>query len=373
MISSYAAQYVYVMIAVVLTLLLSLYLFTLFTKINTARKKATQKKHEQSITPVLQRVLQPTEPIDENARQQDYQALDWKNKGRSFYEVIERLLLAALSHPETEEEKRARALDLAYQLELPAQCLSLIKNRDAEKVALGCYKAGLYKYEQALPSMLDALKLLSSNCQMQIIQAISSIGDVAAMEEAFDRIQGAVLINQRSLAEAMDSFAGDKYQLYRRMFQHSSEYVMITFMKSIDAETAKMLIPEILSIAQTGDKEIRIAAIKALTKAGDQEQIPYLLKALSDPDWEIRAIAAKALGQLTPPEASEHLLKAVCDAEWWVRQNAATALLSYPNFESLLTAALKTGDSFARDSLLHAVKKKGDNKLLLLLNPESSN
>jgi HEAT repeat protein len=74
------------------------------------------------------------------------------------------------------------------------------------------------------------------------------------------------------------------------------------------------------------EREVRLAAFKALGTLGDARALRPLIEALEDPQWEVRAQAARSLGLLRNPEAVPVLAKTLADPKWWVRRNAGEAL-----------------------------------------------
>lgn len=73
-------------------------------------------------------------------------------------------------------------------------------------------------------------------------------------------------------------------------------------------------------------KNLRIAAIRALGHFPDPKSITSLIPLLKDPEWEVRALAARSLGYLRAPEALSALIPLLSDSVWWVRLNGALAL-----------------------------------------------
>ncbi len=74
------------------------------------------------------------------------------------------------------------------------------------------------------------------------------------------------------------------------------------------------------------NKNLRIAAIRALGHFSDPVSTSSLIPLLKDGEWEVRAIAARALGYLRAKEALSELSLLLKDEIWWVRMNGALAL-----------------------------------------------
>ncbi|MCL2128795.1 MAG: HEAT repeat domain-containing protein, partial [Treponema sp.] len=277
-------------------------------------------------------------------------------------EILEDLLLEIIENGKTETRIRARTI--ADEIGLPPRSLAMIRSRLENIIAIGCRKAGLYQYGEAVPDIVKALDIFSSNTQFEVLMALSRIGNTGVMVQAFDKIHKYILVNERAINEIVNVFSGDRFELFHKMLFHESDYLVRIFLKAIDKETANALISDILIKAKTGDKETRLASIIAIGKSGNMKKIPVLTRAMRDTEWEIRAMAAKTLGILTGPAAISPLMKAARDREWWVRQNAVNSILAYPGCEMILASIIKSGDKYAYDSILYTLEKNNQKKLL---------
>ena len=330
-----------------------------------AHDKRRDRKNVKKINPYLKKLL-TAETVDffknhENMLSGLVEIL----KTKACFQTLENMLLDILEYGEG--EAAVRASTIAYYFEYPEKCISMIRDRLAGNVAIGCRKAGLYHYADAIPDILKALDIVSSETQLQALMALARIGNITAMLEAFDKIYRLVLINERTVNEILNAFMGDRFELYKKMIHHKSEYLVYLFLKAIDQETAGRLIEDIIQLYKTGGKETRLACIIAIGKAGNSRKNYMLVHALGDKEWEIRAAAAKTLGVLTDPDAIGPLAKAARDREWWVRQNAVSSILVYPNCEEVLVSLAETGDKYAYDSIQYTLGRAKKRQLLVRL------
>lgn len=280
----------------------------------------------------------------------------------SFCRTLEEILLKTIE--QSDEETKVKARMLAYDFDFPKKCTSMIRERLTSNVAMGCYKAGMYQYPGALPDLLKALNILSSEVQFQALIALSRIGSAETLVQAFGKINKFIFINTRAVTEILGIFQGNRYELFRQMIHNESDFLVNLFLKAIDKETANTLIEDIVSIYKKGGKETRLACITAIGKSENSSKIPIVIKALSDSEWEIRAIAAKILGVMTSQKAIPPLSRAACDREWWVRQNAITSILAYPNHREILASIAQKGDKYAYDCIVYTLGKAGKPGLL---------
>lgn len=287
-----------------------------------------------------------------------------KGKGKTHLALLDEYLLSLLDQPEV--SGRDRIIEIARKMDFISVCMAQIKDRHPQISALASRRAGLYRFSEATDEMIGVLDIMTSENQFEILMAIARIGDGDAMWRAFEKIKKSILINERSVIEILNSFsnAEEKEKLFRAMYHGDTEYVTALFLKATDRTIAKKLTEDIREVLRKGNKEVRIAAVRALGSLGVDAPADDLIHALQDSDWEIRAMAAKALGSVTIDSASNALYAALFDKIWWVRQNSATALMKHPGYDSLFILAAESGDKYTIDSIIYALDN-GDNYILL--------
>ena len=350
-------------ILIVLIALCSLLITTVISikliQLNRERKRNIDTKN---ITPILNRLLADEKNTLPGDYKKDISKLADKLKDKISLQTLENMLLDILENAEGETE--TRALAIAKHFKFPENCILMIRSRLSGNIAIGCRKAGLYKFSNAIPDIQKVLDILSSSIQLEALMALSRIGDTIALVQAFDKIHRLIFVNERAINEIIRAFTGEQLELYKKMIFHKSDYLVRLFLKAIDKGTANKLIDDIILISQGGDKETRLACIIAIGRSGNREKVPALIQAMSDKEWEIRAMAVKTLSVLTSPKAVMHIKKAACDREWWVRQNAVTTILEYPDYEKNLISIVKKGDRFAYENILYTLQKTDKSEIL---------
>ena len=350
-------------LSVLLLLCASLFVSIIIIKLTQKRRDREKKEAEKKIRPVIKKLLSGdlvTFYIDVEKR---ISKLKEKLTRKRYLQILEDILLEFLESSDDETKVKTRVI--AQYFGFQQKCITLIRDRLSGNIAIGCRKAGLYQFHGAIPDIIKVLDVFSSETHLQALMALARIGNSDALSNAFDKIHRFILINERSVAEVLNAFTGDRKKLYRNMISHKSEYIVHLFLKAIDRETANTFIESICKVSEKGGKELRLAGIVAIGKSGNTGKIPILVAALDDTEWEIRAMAAKTLGVLTGPEAILPLKKAAQDREWWVRQNAVTSILAYPGHKEILAAIVKTGDRFAYDSILYSLGSRAEETKLL--------
>ena len=291
-------------------------------------------------------------------------AADILGKKKNYRVIVDGYLLEILDQPETEH--RNRLIEIAARLGFPAECIAQIRNRNFRISAFGSQRAGLYNVREAVKDMVAALDFFSSENQFEILMGIARMGDSEAMKTAFEKIKNRILVNERGIIEILSAFPGGdkKNELFRSMIHCDTPYVSALFLKATGKEMVKALMKDIVQVLETGNKDVRAAAVRSLATLDKKAPVKILLQALEDKDWEVRALAAKALGPIKTPEVSTALYNALRDQQWWVRQNAATSLASHPGYEALFILTAESGDEYAKDSVLSALEDGGSPVLL---------
>ena len=349
-------------LAILLTLCTFLFISVVYIKLMQARREKERIADTKKIKPVLHKLITAENVKFFKNNGHSVMKLTEKLHAKSSMQTLEDILLENLE--DSDNRTKARVRTVAYQFGFPEKCLSMIRDRLTGNISIGCRKAGLYQFEDAIPDLLKTLDILSSDTQYQALMALARIGDSTAMLQAFNKIHRLVFVNERTINEMLNTFSGDRHKLFSEMIYHQSDYLARLSMKAIDGETANTLIKDIISIYQNGDKETRLACITAIGKTGMSGKNTLLIRAMSDKEWELRAMSAKMLGILKDPSALKPLAKAARDREWWVRQNAVNSILAYPNSGEILLSIAKTGDSYAYDSILYALDKANQTELL---------
>ena len=227
-------------------------------------------------------------------------------------------------------------------------------------------QARAYLYKPAIPYLINELYDTTMNMQYDILVALSYFNDPEIIIQGFEIIQKSVLVNQRTVCQVIKRMHPENRKiLFDGILDLGSEYLSSIFLKCIDRDSALYVIDKIIPLCGEGHmKELRIAAIKAISTTEDKTLIPELIQALQDSEWELRAVAASGLEMMPDERALQALITAICDSEWWVRQNAALALLAYPSPEIIMMQVLKTKDIYAIESLKYVAEQKNMSNIL---------
>ena len=282
---------------------------------------------------------------------------------RRYFELMEEILFDLI---ENDDKKAYGAYTIASELKFPSESVKNLKKRSKSSVIRGCMQARAYLYKPAIPYLMNHLYDTTLNMQYDILVALAYFNDPEIIIQAFEIIQKSVLVNQRTTCQVLKrTHPENRKVLLDGILDLDSEYLSSLFLKCIDRDTTLSVINKIIPLfGEEYMKELRIAAIKAISTIKDKTLIPELIQALQDSQWELRAVAANGLEMIPDERALQALLTAVCDPEWWVRQNAAMALLAFPSPEINMMQVLKTKDLNAIDNLKNAAEQKNMSNIL---------
>ncbi|MEG0261144.1 MAG: HEAT repeat domain-containing protein, partial [Lysinibacillus sp.] len=108
-----------------------------------------------------------------------------------------------------------------------------------------------------------------------------------------------------------------------------------------------MFLEELLS---SSNSELRVRALKSLTKIGAFHDFGKYKEFVQSEVWEERLMFAKMLVNVQEPIARPYLEKLIEDDTWWVRKQAATTLSNIKNGAQSLEHIIKfSNDRYAVD------------------------
>lgn len=221
-----------------------------------------------------------------------------------------------------------RMIELWKQLRFDEYSFKKIKSRYSWYRAYGATLLGIMRDSSATPLLIELLKDKSPLVTFSAARALARIGikkelghiiGIVAKSKRWSEDQFAEIIldfGQDIAEDLVELCEDDNVPLNRLAFIID----VLGFMRFQPAYEA------LAKLAEKGEKETRIRAIKALGELSRPESSPLLLGLLGGESWEIRSQAAKALGKIGDDGAIPGLVKALDDRIWWVRYNAAVAL-----------------------------------------------
>ncbi len=130
-----------------------------------------------------------------------------------------------------------------------------------------------------------------------------------------------------------------------------------------DAANRKELKP-LLEAMKQGHTEVRLYAIKEVSKFNDPNILPQLVILLADKEKEVRAAAVQAIGAMGDEKVIEYLLPALKDEDSLVREKAAKTLGKFHKdiIVDSLIAVLKSDDTLVIIAACESMGQIGNSK-----------
>lgn len=356
-------QYIYISIIFFSLIIFQLYIYITYEKLSNAYRSNKIKKYSQRIESYINNIIdeinaghEPTTAILDD--------LKYACMNKMKREVVEEHILNRMEN--------LKGVDLSKHTELCDYIgvvqyeINNLENKNYFKKALAAKRLGEFRSKDAVPALLAQIHVRNNDVIYNILLALAKIGDEEAFVDAFASMDSSISLSERSLIEIVDSFEGNKYNIYKHMINTSNRFIAGVFIKSAGNARMISLSKAISKYLSSENKELRIAAVKAIGNMGAEEYVNDLIKLLKDHEWEVRALSAKALNNFTDNEILLPLRDALSDAQWHVRFNAATTILNHEDGMSIVDSVLDGNDTFAKDIIMFAIENSGDRKTSFL-------
>jgi HEAT repeat protein len=134
---------------------------------------------------------------------------------------------------------------------------------------------------------------------------------------------------------------------------------------------------KLLALLQAGDPQVALPAIRELLLETDSDDVViraiHVVAELADPrglkiarahashaDWRVRVHAVRALGRMGDERDVPVLVRALADRHYWVRYRAARALASLPMLTTTRLEEIRDAarDRFARDIVTQVIAEE---------------
>ena len=230
----------------------------------------------------------------------------------------------------------------------------LIKKLEKETDIVYLKKLALMRSEQAY----DILMKLSQSDDLD--KSYMSFFGLSLIETQSDKKEAAIgqlirsnILRDRSI-EILRQFDLSFYELLELLEKEESVKGKVIFIKvlmnkdDIKREAYSNRLEKFLE----GHREVRIAAIQALSNSQNEKYVSALTKIYDTADsWQVRVAVAKGLSNFKFTCVKDVLLKMTKDSEWWVRYNAIKSIVAMGDdgLFSLIDLSLDASDDRISD------------------------
>ncbi|MBN1383578.1 MAG: HEAT repeat domain-containing protein [Elusimicrobia bacterium] len=186
---------------------------------------------------------------------------------------------------------------------------------------------GQLRSQRSKPFLLRVLKDKVLEVRLLAAWSLGRIGDPDIIVPSMEALVNTSRLAGMRLSSTVFELGEKAIPVLTKALEHTDSAVRILSLHLLGEIQAHQSVPEIINkTVQDENKEVRVAAYKALGTIADSSGMQCLIDGLKDSLWEVRAQSARGLGLIGLPEAVGPLNEAMNDRKWWVRRNAGEAL-----------------------------------------------
>ena len=259
-----------------------------------------------------------------------------------------------------------------YQTSSAQQYLALkyIRKNDMHK-SFFAYSISLYppnfrnEYRPLLEILVGYLDHSSIYCRENVLKALYSIGNIYAVEMAFQFMNDHNLYHHpKLLADGLATFNGDKQALGSTLWNHIKDWdenlmlAIIYFISTSSSSFKEVFFPYVTS--SHTHPEIRLEILRYYRRHTYEPIKEYLFQLLeSDENVNLKIVASSVLSQYPGKDTIDHLKRALCHQNWYVRYNAAQSLSTLKTPKKELLDILHGTDQYAKEMLQYMFEHEG--------------
>ena len=268
------------------------------------------------------------------------------------------------SHPLFEDYLRQTA---------PAQqqlALKYLKKNDMYK-SFYSYSISLYppklqdEYHPLLEILIRYLDSSSLYCRENVLKALYSIGNLHAVEMAFQFIHDHQLEHhQKLLSDGLATFQGNKELLCKHLWSHCMDWnenlvtSIIAFISMTSDSFQETFLPVLKS--DTTPLEVRLEILRYYRRHPYPPVLTELLKLMnSDCNLNLKIVSCSVLSKYPSPDTILCLKQALKHTNWYVRYNAAQSLAELKISKQELLDIFNGTDTYAKEILEYMFEQTG--------------
>lgn len=252
------------------------------------------------------------------------------------------------------------------------------KNKDSMERAYVAYLISKYRpcrgevYRPIMEYLISYFDNSTVYCRENVLNALYSLGNMQAVESAFQIINDRKLFHhQKLLSDGLMQYTGDKEELAIRLWGHFGEWdsnLIISVIQFINNVSDKFS-PEFLEVIKDKgvDLDIRLAALRYFRKHYYEPACEVIVNILeggyvSDDKEEanvtLSIVAASVLENYRNDKTTEVLTQALSSQNWYVRYNAAASLMAAALSEEAEESIINGEDRYAAEILRYMQQLK---------------
>ncbi len=266
-----------------------------------------------------------------------------------------------------EGEDRGKLTALLTERNYTRHLRELLTSRREEDRLFAANLLGVLRGGKAIPDLRQALEDRSEMVRLAAASALMQAGDTDSVPDLLQRLGGNPRLRERLRYLLFEFGPRILPQLGDMLLQETLEpWGMVTILEVMRTYAYSEKATEILYLATTTrHREVRLAAIKALSAFDDPTLGGYFEDCLEDPDPVVRAYAAKAMGNIGDDTVVPRMTSLLAESDFWVVKTVAEALLDLgEQGREVLAWARRSGLPPQSDALVEEVLSVSERTLV---------
>lgn len=225
----------------------------------------------------------------------------------------------------------------------------------------GCVRG----YQPIMEILLSYMEDSTVYCRENVLNALYTLGNVQAVENAFSYLNDKGLFHhQKLLTDGLLNFRGDREELAERLLSHLGDWnenlmlSVIAFITGFSDHFRERFLP--LLEGRSTPLEIRLAVMRYYRRHVYEPARPFLLAFLTGEDKQesLATVAAFALDRYPGPETVAALKKGLSHRNWYVRYNCASSLAALGISKQDIQEILGGEDRYAKEILSYMLEER---------------
>lgn len=266
-----------------------------------------------------------------------------------------------------EGEDREKLTELLGERNYSLHLRGLLTSHREEDRLFAANLLGVLRDGEAIPHLRQALEDRSEMVRLAAASALMQAGDTDSVPELLRRLGGNPRLRER-LRYLLFEFGPRILPQLGDMLLHENleAWGMVTILEVMRTYAYSEKATEILYLATTTPhREVRLAAIKALSAFDDPTLEGFFEECLEDPDPVVRAYAAKAMGNIGNDTVVPRMTSLLAESDFWVVKTVAEALLDLgEQGREVLVWARKSGLPPQSDALVEEALSASERTLV---------
>lgn len=250
--------------------------------------------------------------------------------------------------------KHAALLDRIGKDEILNKIKDDLMSSNVWKKKTGTFLAGEHELQTLAPILLEQLQTPDNQLLFVTAKSLLKIGESDYVKPVLTEVTQDGRMEKNQVMTLLELVQDDISGVLTDCMSSDNVFLKAVALEEMGKRQYPQSVVWIEKALAQPQKEIKIAALKAAFRIGDNGDADYisaLFSVKNDEEWEVRAFLAKVLRKINTKESAEILSSFMSDSNWFVRHNAANSLLLLGAFgKSVLNELISADDRFAKEA-----------------------